>query len=488
MKTKSKLIVLSFLLFSVHLFGQKTKMQTKRKYSATEVKKDFKYLYETLEASSYDLFYYTGKNIFDKEYERINKSISDSLTQLEISRLFQSFVALGNFEHCKIGFPITDYRYFYRNGGRFFPFELAFVDDKPTVSVDYSKNPNISMGDELISIDEVPFQNILDKMYTYMSGENDYARRTTFESGSFMDYYWFVFGDFLGATIQVKKNTGKIITVELKGVNLDEYKEFVNNNPVPSYSNSNREFKFINDVAYLHPGLFLNINSRNEDLMDGEIHNRDDFIVFIDSVFVEIYKRNAQDLIIDIRGNNGGSDAFSNYMMAYFAKRPFKLTSKISMRISQFAKELWKNLDIPEMANLKNQIMTLENGTPFEPDIGETFPRKDSLHFKGNVFVLVDRFSFSMAAAAASIIQDYSLGVIIGEETSTTPSSCGSMLEFPLPNTKITTFFPSSCGVRPNGDASSRGVIPDIIVKQDIFTEKDEVLDYTLESISLGKF
>ncbi len=43
--------------------------------------------------------------------------------------------------------------------------------------------------------------------------------------------------------------------------------------------------------------------------------------------------------------NDGGSDAFSNYMTAYFAKRPFKLASKVSMRTSQLAKDYYKDLD-----------------------------------------------------------------------------------------------------------------------------------------------
>ena len=485
MKTKSKLIVLSLFMSSVSIFGQETEMQAERKYSATEVKEDFKYLYETLEASSYDLFYYTEKSVFDKEYERINKSISDSMTQLEISRLFQTFVALGDFEHCKIGFPYSDFQFFYQNGGRFFPFEIAFVDNKPTVTLDYTDNPDITIGDEIISISGIPFQNILEKMFTYMSGENDYARRTMLEFYTFSNIYWYVFGDFLGAAIQVKKRSGEISTCEIKGVTLDEYLQFVKNNPaLPSNTNPNREFKFIKDVAYLHPGPFININSGTGSVSDHETLNRNYFNAFIDSVFIEIYIKNTQNLIIDIRGNTGGSDAFSNYMTAYFAKGPFKLASKVSMRTSQLAKDYYKDLDITEVVDTKKKIMTLENGTRFEYDLSETLPRKDSLHFKGNVFVLVDRFSFSMAAALASIVQDYSLGVIIGEETSTVPSSCGPMNEFTLPITKIKTYYPRACGIRPNGDASLNGVIPDFKVKQDIFTEKDEVLDYTLKMIN----
>lgn len=477
MKTTITLLFL-FAITMATSFGQ-------QKFSANEIKEDFKYLYETLESSSYDLFIYTPKSVFDKEYEAINNSITDSLSLFEISRLFQAFVALADIQHCSIDFPLSDYQYFYQNGGRFFPFEVAFIDDKPTVALDYTENPKITVGDQLISVGEVPIHIILDKMYTYMSGENDYVRKGMIESGSFWDKYWFAYGDFSDTIVRVKKRNGDINTVKVTGVLLSDYIEYIDNHPDPhAVTNPIREIKFIKKVAYLQPGPFFNTNSETDSVSEYAIHKRDEFNAFIDSAFLEISKRNTRGLIIDIRGNPGGSDNFSNYMMAYFADRPFSIASKISMRTSQVTKDYWKDLDIPEAADMKKQIMALENGTRFTPDLDETKPRKDTLHYNGNVYLLIDRFTYSMAMAVASIVQDYSFGVLIGEETSAVPSSCASMHDFLLPNTKIKTYYPKAFGIRPNGDASSHGVVPDFYVEQDIFTVTDEVLDYTLNMIN----
>ena len=255
-----------------------------------------------------------------------------------------------------------------------------------------------------------------------------------------------------------------------------------------SSNEADREFRFIEEVAYLRPGVFYNISSGTDSVSKYEIHKRDNFNAFIDSAFIEISKRNTQDLIIDIRGNDGGSDAFSNYLMAYFADKPFKIASKISMKTSQVTKDYWKDFEDHEASEMKEQIMTLENGTYFDLDIKVTKPRNDSLHYKGKVYLLIDRFSFSMAAAVASIFQDYSFGVIIGEETAQCPSSCTSMHDFLLPNTKIKTHYPKAFGIRPNGDTTSHGVIPDFVVKQDINSDDDQVLEYTLEGIRSAKF
>jgi len=43
--------------------------------------------------------------------------------------------------------------------------------------------------------------------------------------------------------------------------------------------------------------------------------------------------------------------------------------------------------------------------------------------------------------------------------------------------------FPKACMVRPSGDASMRGVIPDYEVSDDPFTQEDEILDAALQLI-----
>jgi len=482
---KNLLIVPTF--FGNTITGYKLKCD-QDKFSATEVKEDFKYLYETLQASSYNLFYFTDSLVFEEEFERLNKCIKDSLSLLDIHRLFQPFTGLAKVSHCNINFPITEFSNWYQNGGKFFPFEIFFDDNKPLIVNNYSENESLSDGDELISINGVPIDNILKKVYKYKSGETEYMIRTMMEIYGFTSSYWYAYGDFNDSSIEIKKPNGEKNTLMVKGVLVDELLQYYENNTDPPLTNSNREFKFIDKVAYLHPGTFLNIESESEDLSDLETHNREEFKEFIDSVFLEISKNNTSDLILDIRGNNGGSDAFSNYMMAYFASSPFSIASKILIKTSRFTKDFFRDFEDHDAQELKKQIMTLENGTKFEGEISETLPRNDSTHFKGNVYVLIDRFSFSMAAAVASIIQDYSFGVIIGEETAQPPSSCASMHEFRLPNTNIKAYYTKAYGIRPSGDTSLRGVIPDFNVKQDIFTDEDEVLDYTVEGIKSGKF
>ena len=97
----SKIFTLGIFLFVIiQVYGQK-----REKFSAKEVREDFKFLYETLQASHIDLYVNTPKATFDYAFGKINKRITDSLTSIQINRLFQPFVALSKLGHCATEYP-----------------------------------------------------------------------------------------------------------------------------------------------------------------------------------------------------------------------------------------------------------------------------------------------------------------------------------------------------------------------------------------------
>lgn len=456
-------------------------------YSAEAVREDLASLYETLQVSTYDLFLNTTKTDYDKAFDQAMNSISGPMTHLEVSRLFRPFVVLAGFAHCTSYFPSSAYQQFHENGGRLIPFEISFWGGKVLLSANWSDNEQLEAGDEILAINETGIHQLLEKIYAYKPGESEYAKRASLETGSLKGNWWHAFGDFSSGTVRIKKSDGEQINTEVEGLTLEQLRERTQAGESPSFMKSGRTFKFIGDVAYLRPGIFLNIKSDDiSDISTHEAFNNEEFLDFIDSAFVEIASKKPQHLILDLRGNYGGDNSFSDPMIAYFADKPFSIASKFSVRTSQVTKSFWKDLDIPELKDMKHKIMTLEDGARFETELNTTQPRTDDLAFKGEVITLVDRFSFSNAASVAAIVQDYDFGVLVGEETGHTPSSCGAIHTFELPNTKMGIVFPKACSIRPSGDASLRGVIPDHKVSDDPFTQEDEILDAALQLIKMG--
>jgi hypothetical protein len=173
----------------------------------------------------------------------------------------------------------------------------------------------------------------------------------------------------------------------------------------------------------------------------------------------------------------------SNPMIAYLADRPFREASSLNIRTSRITKEFWRDYDDPAGADLKHEILTREDGERWSQVMEPYPPRNDPLTYQGRVFALIDRFSYSNAAAVASILQDYGFATLIGEETSFNPSNCGGTHTFVLPHTQIEVVYPKLCGVRPSGDTGPHGVIPDYESIEDYFTEEDEVLQAALRII-----
>lgn len=453
-------------------------------YSARAIRDDFATLYRTLQDSAYDLFIYTDKTVLDAEYERLLGTITEPMSAHEVSRLFQSFVVMARMSHCTIEFPIEAYRDWYRSGGRLLPFDIIFSGDRVLIAVDWSQTDGIDPGDELLAVRGMTIDELVEQLFRLIPGENDQAKRASLETGGLWSRYWYRFGDFEAGPIRIGKSDGRVVELEVSGISMDRYRALSGSLDEPELMTDGRDFHFIGDIAYLRPGPFMNLSSN--DLSEQETWDNTEFLAFLDSAFKHIASRTPGNLILDIRGNPGGSSSFSNPLIAYVADRPFREASSLRIRTSQITKEFWRDVDVdddPMIANLKHQILTREDGERWSMEMDPYPPRSDSLTFTGRVFALIDRFSYSNAAAVASILQDYGFATLIGEETSFNPSNCGAVHTFELPHTGIEVVYPKMCGVRPSGDAGPHGVIPDVEVTQDYFTEEDEILQAALRFI-----
>jgi len=481
---KMRLYILTTVVFAQISFGQQ---QTK--YSAEQVRTDFEYLYKTLDASHYDLYLNTKKEVFDKEFKRISESITDSLTLLQINRLFLPFVSLSKESHCSLELPFREYYTNYiRSGGTLFPFNVYFNDNRVFVLDNFSSDTSILSGDEIISINGKLIKEIMKGLYKSLGGENDYTKNIMIEAISFPRILWMINGEDKNYNVSIKKHNGREINNNISSIPSWEFEgKMAKKKPLP-FMNQSRTFEYINDIAYLRPGTFYNAPKyeASQVKINSDMFDNKEYIQLLDSCFTVIHNKHTQVLIIDLRGNPGGSATFSNPMVAFFAIEPFTIGTKFLVRTSEISKNFWKDMNeiYPLFIDIKKEIMSKENGSRFEMLTSKykVQPRTDSLKFKGSVYVLINRFSGSQAIEVPAMIQHYGFGKLIGERTSPMMSANGR--QFRLLNTQLTVTFPEAY----YGDTlMSKGVIPDYAINDDVLTEKDEILDYTLKLIRDSK-
>ena len=461
MKNQYILTVFLFALFSQHTLAQ----QSEKKFGQNEIIEDLDYLNNSLKDAHYNLYAYTSKEDFSKNYQHVKKSITkDSVTLLQATTIFQKVISAANNGHTEIDFPGASYGAYADSGGTMFPIEIAFENNKSLIRKNFSDNPDIKIGSEIISINGVSMKDVLAKIYPQVSAERTYFKNAKIEMYSFPRYYWQVFGKQDNFQIEILSN-GNVKKHSIKAVKLIEGYEMKRTEVM----NAKMKLKFIDKSAYINPGNFSGDEQKYQK--------------FIDSAFVEIKNSNSKNIIIDLRNNAGGNDSFSDYLVSYFADKPFKWNSEFTLKTSQFLKEHTKKHNDTTDAYFR-KILTHKDGEIYKYEFDEYQPQPKQKRFTGAVYVLVNRQSHSQSAVTASQIQDYKFGTIVGEETGDFPTLYASQFQYSLPNTGIVVKVSKGQIVRVNGSEKQEGVIPDIIIKDHLLDEDDEILNGLLKILN----
>jgi len=262
------ILILTLALGSTTVFGQTY-------FSKDKVLEDMGTLKTVLEESHYDAFAYTTRKDFEATYNSLKNQIQqDSLSLLQTTNLFQQLSSTVNNGHTYIDFPAQSYIGYLQSGGTLFPLEIAFENGKSYVRKNWSEDSEIAVGAEIVSIDGELMDEIINKIYPYISAERPYFKNAKIEFYSFPRYHWQVFGMQDSFDIGIKTENGTK-TVEVKAINgIEDFES-----KRTEIFNSGRVLKYFDNSAYLNPSAFSG--------------NEQDFKAFIDSAFVDINRNKA---------------------------------------------------------------------------------------------------------------------------------------------------------------------------------------------------
>lgn len=439
-------------------------LTAQNQFSKKQILEDLDYLKWSLEDAHYNLYAYTSKEEFDKNFNEVKMSVKkDSLNFVEAVSVFQHVTSKVNNGHTNVDFPWQSYVKYVYAEGTVFPLEIAFEYDKPLVRKNWSDNTEIKIGAEVISINGKSITEIIEKINPLISAERPYFKNTKIELYSFPRLYWQAFGKQDNFEVEIKYN-GVVKKYSIQAVKaMDDYEM-----KRDEVLNASMKLEFYDNAAYLNPGNFGG--------------DEDKYQHFIDSAFVKINERKSHNLIIDLRNNGGGEDSFSDYLVSYIADKPFKWNSDFTLKTSKFLKEHTReNMDTTEA--YWQAVLNHKDGEIYSYEFDEYQPQPKEKRFNGKVYVLVNRQSHSQSAVTGAQIQDYGFATIVGEETGDYPSLYASIYKYPLPNTGIEVYVSKGYIVRVNGSKKQEGVIPDIFIKDHLLDEKDEILEGLQELI-----
>lgn len=373
-------------------------------------------------------------------------------------------------------------------GTIYFPFGFEIHSRKMLVTRNASTNPDIKQGAEILSINGVAASTILDSLYTVakidgnnLQAKNHVLNLTEFgeRDHTFFDFYFPLFFPLQEEVFEVQvRNFDSDIIIEHRQPALSRKERFdiiTQRYGKPASGKDSWSLEMQDDLAILKLGTFATWNFENFNASQ-----------FFDSTFSIIDQSGVKNLIIDIRGNEGGLSEPRDTLLSYIS------TSEIPC--NQFAKQLivttkadssyrsfvdtWEKVlfeGIPEAfyePYNERYVELLEGGcAPIKPN-----PKA----FNGEVFILGNESNVSATFTLLNIVQKEQLGIYVGNPSGGNRQGIngGSYFFLYLPNSQFEVDVPlkfSSYGEKEQDGP----LLPDeqiVITQEDIATENDAYL------------
>ena len=431
-----------------------------------DLQADFKQLYTDLEKSHVDLFANVSEQSYDNKFNEIMAQLDQPLSRLKAQTLFQEFLAYGLIAHANIEFPATAYESYRKDGGKAFPMYVEITDGRWFVSEDYSSH-RLAKSTEITHIDDIPVQDWLKLLHKYISADTPALASSLLEF-QLPQYLWLIgaVNDNISDEVSVRINrNGDSKNLRVKFIDQQTLQERINSISEHSENESSelREYKALTDtVGYLKPGPFYNAENPSD------LWNNTNFSRFIDEAMEYFIVNKHEAIVIDVRNNPGGTNTFSDHLIAWFADKPFKFASQFLIRSSEHAQasNAARLAATTKQGNsISHQLAKFYEQNAFDTvanfSLADSKPRTDK-QYGGKIYVLIDRSSYSNAVSLAAIVQDYKLGSVIGEATADFATTYASMESFKLKHTGIKVGFPKAHIIRPSGDKKAGPVYPDI--------------------------
>lgn len=316
-----------------------------------------------------------------------------------------------------------------------------------------SKDCKIPLAAEIISINGVSAKEMISRFSKYYFSDGysmPYKETTGFERGM-LDKFYIEFGTHKQYAISYLWN-GQVQEIVLPGISLEDFKKLQESRHSLTLDKKLMAEKYSltkeGDNVY-------RLSVRGFDFATGkEDAAYKKFSTFLDQMMATLEREKIENLIIDLRGNTGGTGALYEKVFSYLTQRPF--------RDSHYAYTQFNEVPLEE--KLVITPLFLSNGVTDKQGINaylkQLYPQQvqgkyywadeknplilpDKKTFKGQLYLLTDQRVASAASHLASLIKSYTNAIIIGKET------VGGYYEhnghFPvvyeLPNTGIQTGF-----------------------------------------------
>jgi hypothetical protein len=407
-------------------------------FQVEEMQDDFNQMRQTLENEHCCLYEYTSKEVFDSLFQHQYDLITGPLHPNEFFNILSPITAKVGCMHTAIWMPGG---YWEMQSENLFPLRVKLIEDYLVVTGSYNDTIQVPVGSILLDINEKPADQIIEEMRAnlYADAFNIHFINSNIEKRFPLNY-----ASRYGFPVRY------VVTYALPGRKTRMKAELI-----PA---TDRDVRAIVYKNFNHPALTLELlENRNVAVMTIPTfiyYDRVDYFTnFLDSSFSLISEKKIQNLILDLRGNDGGDPFCAVPLLSYLEHEPVPYYAEPYGRYAEFA----------------GPIPMAEN------------------HYTGNLYTLLDGYCGSTNGHFCALLKYHKIGKFIGTPSGATyKCNAGRDTEISLDHTRmILTFGRSTYAVAVTGMDKTQPIMPDYPVDvtykdflngKDVFMEKAYML------------
>lgn len=426
------IVILAGILFVVNIFNKHSQVPSDR-LTLQQLQQDFTQFTQLVEQDVPNAFYNCSRVDFERAKLSVFNQLKDGMTVTEAFRVFYPIAQLLNDAHFAVHLPD---HFFENKNNTFFPIRVIIDDDRLFVVKDVSDVPLLKKGEEILDINAISAKDIIQNIRaTSLKDRNqqvffEYRNESVFHKRL---YALFQFKD----EFEVRTSRQKY---KLRGVSEQKLQESAD--PVVVCKQIDK------DIAYIKVNRLVWETSAQ----------RDSIKLILDNYVTTMNRENIKNMVLDIRGNLGGSSVFAKDILDYFTTTPYSL----SEGVEYFYKG--KRYDA------KNETLHTPNAR---------------IIFKGSVVLLSDVLTYSSAHMMQVGFKHYDMGVTVGQQSTESHYITGEIKKTILKNSGIEIISPTVNFRLPGYSVVQRGFYtPDYVIYpsfSDRLNGKDVMLEKAIE-------
>lgn len=393
------------------------------KYSPGELRKDYAIFRKTLEEAHPGLYWYTSPDSMNYYFNRGEALLNDSMTEAAFRQVLSFVISQINCGHT----TVRASRYYGRVADttrtrRIFPLSLKLWEGHAVVAANINpKDSVLTRGTEIRSINGVPIGTIADSLFEYLSTDG-YNRTHKFQTLSNRGYFGSMYSSIYGYPpfydIRYLDSTGLEQRAVLRAyvpVRDTSRRAAAPAPPRPPQPGRRERRQMRRNAVRL-----LKIDSTEKiAMMDLNSFGRGFGLKsFFRKSFRALEKNEIRDLIIDVRGNGGGSVTNSTLLTRFLSDHRFRIADSLYAPVKRKTYSRYIQNDFFNRLFISLFTRRKKDGRyHFRYYERHLFKPRRRHHFDGQVYILTGGNSFSATTLFAGTLREQDNVTLVGEET-----------------------------------------------------------------------